>query len=141
MWLGLSECRKKLADPRIGGIGKPEAMEPWVNVTQKDESFFYKIDKKTNSLVGVSEEALDERIQRYNTHKRLLDQKYEEMRGKLDSCQDKYESTLVQNGLNPNDTKAQGEWVDGPKGYRVWQMKRPPTKDPEELMKRKANGE
>lgn len=141
VWLGLSDCRKRLADPRIGGTGKPEAMEPWVNITKKDESFFYKVDKKTNSLIGVSEEALDERIQRYHAHKRVLDQKYEDLKAKIDSCEDKYESTLVQNGLNPNDTKAQGEWVDGPKGYKVWKMKKGPTKDPEELQKRKTNSD
>lgn len=141
IWLGLSECRKRLADPRIGGSGKPEAMEAWTNITKKDEAFFYKVDKKTNSLIGVTEEALDERIARFNTHKRVLDQKYDELKGKLDSCEDKYESTLVQNGLNPNDTKAKGEWVDGPNGYKVWTMKKAPTKDPEELAKRKVKSE
>jgi chaperonin cofactor prefoldin len=141
VWLGLSDCRKRVADPRIGGTGKPEAMESWTNITKKDEAFFYKVDKKTNSLVGVSEEALDERLGRYQAHKRVLEQKYDELKGKLDSCEDKYQSTLVQNGLNPNDTKAQGEWVDGPKGYKVWKMKKGPTKDPEELMKRKAKTE
>ncbi len=138
IWVGLRECRKRVADPRLGGMGKPEAQEPWANVTQQDESFFYKVDKKTNSLIGVSEEALDERIARYQAHKRVLDSKYDEMKDKLEACEDKYHSNLVAHGLNPDDTKAQGEWVDGPKGYRVWKMKRTATKDPEELMKRKA---
>jgi hypothetical protein len=138
IWLGLRECRKRLADPRIGGTGKPEPMETWANITKQDEAFFYKVDKKTNSLVGVSEEALDERLQRYQTHKRVLSAKYEELKDKIDSCEDRYSSSLVQNGLNPDDTKAKGEWVDGPKGYRVWRMKKPATSDPEELMKRKA---
>jgi hypothetical protein len=136
--LGLRDCRKRLADPRIGGMGKPEPMETWTNITKSDESFFYKIDKKTNHLVGVSEEALDERLDRYHTHKRVLSQKYDEMKDKLDSCEDKYHATLVANGLNPDDTKAKGEWVDGPKGYKVWRMKKSATNDPEELMKRKA---
>ncbi|MBY0371375.1 hypothetical protein K2X33_11855 [bacterium] len=138
IYLALRDCRKRLSDPRLGGLGKPDAMEPWTNVTQKDEAFFYKVDKKTNSLVGVSEEALDERIGRYQTHKRVLEGKYDEFKDKLDSCEDKYSSTLVQHGLNPEDTKAQGEWVDGPKGYKVWKMKKGATKDPEELMRRKA---
>ncbi len=141
IWLGLRDCRKRLADPRLGGIGKAEAQEPWTNVTQKDESFFFKVDKKTNSLVGVTEEALDERIARYQTHKRLLETKYDEMKDKLESCEEKYQAQLVAHGLNPDDTKAQGEWVDGPKGYRVWRMKKAATKDPEELMRRKAEKE
>jgi hypothetical protein len=138
IWLGLRECRKRLSDPRIGGMGKPEPMETWTNITKQDEAFFYKVDKKTNSLVGVSEEALDERLQRYQTHKRVLSTKYDEMKDKIDSCEDRYHSALVQNGLNPDDTKAKGEWVDGPKGYKIWQMKKAATSDPEELMKRKA---
>jgi hypothetical protein len=110
IWVGLSDCRRRVADPRIGGTGKPDPMESWANITQKDEAFFYKVDKKTNSLVGVSEEALDERLGRYEAHKRVLEQKYEDMKTKLEVCEDKYQTTLVQNGLNPNDTKAQGEW-------------------------------
>lgn len=141
IWMGLRDCRKRLADPRIGGMGKPEPMETWSNITKQDEAFFYKVEKNSNSLVGVSEEALDDRLTRYQTHKRVLTTKYEEMKDKLESCEDKYHSTLVQNGLNPDDTKAKGEWVDGPKGYKVWRMKKPATSDPEELMKRKANKE
>lgn len=141
IFLGLRDCRKRVADPRLGGLGKADASEPWTNITQKEEAFFYQVDKKTNSLVGVSEEALDERIQRYEGYKATLETKYDEMKDKLDACEEKYHAALVQHGLNPDDTKAQGEWVDGPKGYKVWRMRKAATKDPEELMRRKAEKE
>lgn len=136
IWLGLKDCRKRIADPRIGGTGKPEPMEKWQNVTAQDEQFFYRADKN-NNIVGVSEEALDERIQRYQKHQRLLSSEYDNLKDKLESCEENYQSALVQHGLNPDDTKAKGEWVDGPQGYKIWKMKVGATKDPEELMRRK----
>jgi hypothetical protein len=48
---------------------------------------------------------------------------------------------MVKHGMNPSDMKAQGEWVEGPNGYKVWKLKRPATNDPEEMMKRKAERE
>jgi hypothetical protein len=141
LWDGLKDCRKRMADPRVGGTGKPEPMEKWSSITEKEEDFFFQLDKKTNNFVGVSEEALDERLARYKKFKRVLEDQYETYKDKLDLCENNYSSALVQHGLNPNDTKAQGEWVDGPKGYKVWKMKRGATKDPEELMRRKVQGE
>ncbi len=137
LWAKLKECRTRTADPRIGGMGRSEAMEPWANITKQDEAFFYRVDERTHSLTGVTEEMLDERMQRYQTHKRLLMQRFDELNDKLDACEEKYALALVQHGLNPDDTRAKGEWVEGPQGYRVWQMRRTPTTDPEELMRRK----
>lgn len=132
----LRDCRARTADPRLGGTGKPEPMEKWEKITETDEEFKYKADKHDN-LIGYSEEELDTRLTRYQKHKRILEQKYEDFKDKIDVCESKYQTSLVQHGLNPNDTKAKGEWVEGPNGYKVWKMRQGSTKDPEELMRRK----
>lgn len=132
----LRDCRGRMADPRIGGTGKPEPMEKWEKVSDTDEEFKYKADKQDN-MIGYSEEELDTRITRYQKTKKVLEQKYEDYKDKVESCEAKYRTQLVQHGLNPNDTKAKGEWVEGPNGYKVWKMRRSATSDPEELMKRK----
>lgn len=137
LYAALKDCRKRTADPRVGGVGKPEPMEKWMNVTSQDEQFFFKADKQ-NNLIGVSEEALDDRIARYQKHQRLLTDQYESYKDKVETCEENYKVALVQHGLNPDDTKAKGEWVEGPHGYKVWQMKKAATKDPEELMRRKT---
>lgn len=138
IFLALKECRSRLSDPRIGGNGKSEAQEKWQNITEKDEQFFFKADKN-NHLVGVSEEALDERIETYKKHKRVLTDSYDTFKEKLDTCEEDYRTALIQHGMNPEDIKAKGEWTDGPNGYKVWKMKKSATADPEELMKRKKN--
>ncbi len=132
----LKDCRVRVADPRVGGPGKPEAMEKWERLTLTDEEFQYKADKQSN-LIGYSEEELDQRLTRYQKQKRVLDTQYENFKDKLDSCESKYQTSLVQHGLNPNDTKAKGEWIEGPNGYKIWKMRQGATKDPEELMRRK----
>jgi TolA-binding protein len=132
----LKDCRGRVADPRVGGNGKPEPMEKWERLTQTDETFQYKGDKAGN-MVGYSEEELDQRLVRYQKQKALLEQSYENFKDRLDTCESRYRTALVQHGLNPNDTKAKGEWVDGPNGYKVWKMRQGATQDPEELMRRK----
>jgi TolA-binding protein len=132
----LKDCRARVADPRLGGTGKPEPMEKWERITQTDEDFQYKADGK-NNMIGYSEEELDQRLVRYQKQKRVLESQYENFKDRLDSCESKYQTSLVQHGLNPNDTKAQGEWIEGPNGYKIWKMRQGATKDPEELMRRK----
>lgn len=141
LWEGLRDCRKRISDPRVGGTGKPEPMERWEKISEKDEEFDFKVDKKRNTVVGISEEAMQTRLDRLKTQKTMLEERYDQLRDKLETCDDNYRSALVDHGLNPNDTKARGEWVDGPNGYKVWKMRQNPTQDPEELMKRKQKRE
>jgi TolA-binding protein len=136
----LRDCRSRLADARVGGTGKPEPMEKWERITQTDEDFQYKSDKQ-NNMIGYSEEELDARLTRYQKQKRVLDGQYENFKDRLDSCESRYQTALIQHGLNPNDTKAKGEWIEGPNGYKIWKMRQGATKDPEELMRRKEKGQ
>jgi len=136
IFAALKDCRKNLSDPRLGGSGIPEKMEKWEKITETEDDYTFMVDKH-NNVVGVTEEELGARVTRLKRNKRLLNDTYDRFTDKLTVCQSKYRSALVQHGLNPTDTKAQGEWVEGPDGYKVWKMKEGATKDPEELMKRK----
>ena len=136
MWLKLKECRKKIADARLGGNGVPDAMEKWEKISTTDPDLKYRVEDK-KKVVAVSEEQLEDRLSHMKNVKNILDRRYEEYKDKLDACEDRYASNLVRHGLDPEDAKAQGEWVDGPNGYRVWKMKTAPTANPEELMRRK----
>ena len=136
LWLKLQECRKQLSDPRVGGSSVPEPMEVWEKISENDPDYNYRVDDK-NNVVAVSEEELDSRISNLKKTKRVLDRRFADYKEKADSCEHKYHAALIQHGLNPEDTAAKGEWVEGPDGNRVWKMRRPASKDPEELMRRK----
>lgn len=140
LWLRLKDCRKKVSDVRLGGNGVPEAMESWEKVSENDAEMKYRVDNK-KYVVAVSEEQLEDRLAKLKNTKSILDRRYGEYSDKLESCEEKYHATLVKHGLDPEDTKAEGEWVDGSDGYRVWQMKRTPSSNPEELMRRKEERE
>ena len=135
LWLGLKDCRQRLSDPRIGGNGIPEPMERWERVMDRDMLTEYKV--KGKEVIVVKQEDLDDRINAYKKGKRILESQYQNFKRKLNICEQKYKTSLVQHGLNPNDTKASGQWVEGPNGYKVWKMLKSATKDPEELMRRK----
>ena len=140
IYLELNGCRKRLADQRIGGSGAPEPMEKWEKISEADESYNYHVDKNKN-VVAVREEQLADRIASLKKTRKVLHDRFDSFKDKLEGCQMKYRTALINHGLNPDDTQAQGEWVEGANGYRVWRQKRPTTSDPEELMKRKAERE
>lgn len=141
LWAALQDCRNRKADPRVGGNGSPEPMEKWQNLAETEDDFALTVNKKRTKVVAVSEERLQTRIDRLRSNKRILEGSYQEFKQKLNSCETDYKTALVEHGLNPQDRKAKGEWVMGPNGYKIWEMKKPKTDDPEEMMKRKARGE
>jgi predicted nuclease with TOPRIM domain len=140
LWLKLKECRKKVSDVRLGGNGVPDSMEAWEKPSATETDTKYRLDKK-KYVVAVSEEQLEDRLTKLKNTKNTLERRYSEFKDKLDACEEKYQATLVKHGLDPEDTKAEGEWVTGPGGARVWQMKKAPTSNPEELMRRKEERE
>ncbi len=136
LWLKLKECRKKVTDPRLGGNGVPDAMESWEKISINDAAQKYRVEDK-KKVVAVNEEQLEDRLSRMRNVKSVLDRRFGEFKDRLDRCEEKYHANLVRHGLDPEDTKATGEWVEGAGGYRVWKMKQLPTDNPEELMRRK----
>lgn len=136
LWEELRRCRQRLSDPRLGGTGQPDAQEKWENVISNDDDMKYVVDKY-NTVVSVNEEEVSQRLVRFRKYKAVLGDKYDSYKDKLESCQNRYRTALINHGLNPNDTEANGEWVEGPNGYKVWKMRRPASDDPEELSRRK----
>lgn len=137
LYLLLRECHQRASDKRIGGDGKYPGMERIARLTGKDPEYKYGLDSKDH-LVAISDEFFHERINRYRKFKEILEKRHTDFQEDLGVCEAKYRSRLIDYGLDPDDTKAKGEWVEGPNGYRVWKMRRPPTYDPEELQRRKA---
>lgn len=134
------DCEKKLADPRIGGSGKLKPMATSDRVTESEEDLKFVIDEKGN-LVGVTEEKLRDRIERFRGYKKVLASRKAELTAEIDICEQKHREALIANGLSPEDGEGKGEWVTGPQGYKVWRAKKRETSNPEALSKRKFQRE
>jgi len=134
------ECKSRLADKRIGGAGRLEPIEKAERVIDTEAELKIGIDEG-KQLVGISEEGLRDRIDRFRGFRRILRKRADEYHEKIEICESDYRTALIDNGLKPEDTKSKGEWVMGPQGFRVWRAVTLPTNDPEELARRKAKGE
>ncbi len=84
----LKTCRLELADKKNGGDGKLIWTEPIERVTEKekDEALKMGFDEK-NKLVGVSEEYLKDRIDRFRQYRNVLEKRQDEYEEKLTICQ------------------------------------------------------
>ncbi len=131
LWLQLKQCQSKLSDPRIGGNGTPPKLAPWVDITQEDKEVKVLLTED-NKLETLSEEDLNTRIQRLQAAKRMLRERYNQLDDMLEICQHKYRTALLRHGITPEEARAQGEWVEGPDGYKVWRLKRPALIQPKE---------
>lgn len=136
----LKDCEKKLADPRIGGTGKLKPLADAERVTEKEEELKFVIDEN-GQLVGVTEEKLRDRIDRFRNYKKILAGRKADLSTDVEICEQKHREALIAHGLSPEDGDAKGEWVTGPQGYRVWRAKKKETSNPEALSKRKFKRE
>lgn len=82
----LKGCRKDLVDPKNGGNGKLKWTEPIDRVTDKEEEFKIGLDDK-DKIVGVSEEFLKDRIERFKDYQRVLQKREDEYQEKMDICE------------------------------------------------------
>lgn len=78
-------CLRDVSEPKNGGTGKLSYIEPIDRVTDKEEEFKYGFDEK-EKLVGVSEEFLKDRIDRFKNHKKVLQKREDEYQEKLEIC-------------------------------------------------------
>lgn len=81
----LKDCRTQLADRAQGGDGKLKWTEPIDRITDKEEEMKIGLDDK-DKLVGVSEEMLKDRIERFRGYKQVLMKREDEYEDKVAVC-------------------------------------------------------
>ncbi len=81
----LRNCKTELSDPRNGGDGKLMWTEPMERITDKEEDFKIGLDEQ-KKLVGVSEEFLKDRIDRFKGYKTVLMKRQDEYEEKVAIC-------------------------------------------------------
>jgi hypothetical protein len=87
----LKDCRMELSDKRYGGDGKLKWTEPMDRLTDKEPEFKIGYDEK-DQLVGVTEEFLNDRIQRFKKYKTILQGRQDEIEEKIDICKTELKS-------------------------------------------------
>lgn len=95
----LKECRKNITDPKNGGDGKLKWTEPIDRVSDKEEEFKVGLDDK-NKIVGVSEEFLKDRIERFKDYKRTLQKREDEYQEKIEICDAELKAQKHKAGAN-----------------------------------------
>lgn len=81
----LRDCRYQLTDPKNGGDGKLLWTEPMDRVSDKEDDFKIGLDEK-EKLVGVSEEYLHDRLERFRGYRKVLQQREDEYEDKVQIC-------------------------------------------------------
>ncbi len=81
----LKSCKIKLSSKAYGGDGKLRWTEPIDRVTDKEDQYNIGLDE-TNKIVGVSEEFLLDRINRFKKYQMILNKREDEYKEKLDIC-------------------------------------------------------
>lgn len=81
----LKDCRADLSSKALGGTGKLQWTEPIDRVTDKEEEFKVGLDDK-KQLIGVSEEFLKDRIERFKQYKLVLQKRQDEYEDKVEVC-------------------------------------------------------
>ncbi len=81
----LRDCRSKLAEKDNGGNGKLMWTEPIERITDKEDDLKVGLNDN-NELVGVSEEMLKDRIDRFRNYKGILQKREDEYEEKVTIC-------------------------------------------------------
>lgn len=81
----LKDCRADISAKSLGGTGKLQFTEPIDRVTDKEEEYKIGLDDK-KQLIGVSEEFLKDRIERFKQYKLVLQKRQDEYEDKVEIC-------------------------------------------------------
>ncbi|HMN69165.1 MAG TPA: hypothetical protein PKC28_11550 [Bdellovibrionales bacterium] len=81
----LKGCREELVSKKLGGDGKLMWTEPVDRVTDKEQEFNIGIGEK-DKIVGVSEEFLKDRLDRFRKYRQTLTKRQDEYEEKLEIC-------------------------------------------------------
>lgn len=90
----LRNCKTELSDPRNGGDGKLKWTEPMERITDKEDDFKIGLDEQ-KKLVGVSEEFLKDRIDRFKGYKSILMKRQDEYDEKVAICKTELNGSKV----------------------------------------------
>ncbi|MEI7974207.1 MAG: hypothetical protein WCH11_07555, partial [Bdellovibrio sp.] len=93
----LRDCRSQLSDRKNGGDGKLIWTEPIDRVTERDREESKKIglDEK-DKLIGLSEEFLKDRIERFRGYRGVLEKRQDEYEEKVAVCQNELRNRRAQ---------------------------------------------
>lgn len=92
----LRECRLEISDQKNGGDGKLKWTEPMDRITDKEDEYKVGLDEK-DKLVGLSEEFLKDRIERFKGYKQVLMKRQDEYEEKVQICKAELKSQQNQN--------------------------------------------
>ena len=81
-----SDCKAEVNSIQYDGTGKMHPIEDPAPVINEEHKFEYGVDKK-GDLVGISEEFLSERIERFKKYKVVLNKRRTEYETKLRICE------------------------------------------------------
>jgi hypothetical protein len=81
----LRECKTHVVDKTNGGDGHLRWTEPIDRITDKEEDFKIGLDE-SDKIVGVSEEFLKDRIERFRNYKNVLQKRQDEYEEKVQIC-------------------------------------------------------
>lgn len=87
----LKQCKADLSEPKNGGDGKLKWTEPMDRITDKEDEFKIGLDEK-DKLVGVSEEFLKDRLERFRGYKKVLMTREDEYEEKVQICKTEMKS-------------------------------------------------
>lgn len=87
----LKDCRSEVTSKAMGGTGKLQFTEPIDRVTDKEEEYKVGLDDK-KQLIGVSEEFLKDRIERFKQYKLVLQKRQDEYEDKVEICKNELKS-------------------------------------------------
>jgi predicted component of type VI protein secretion system len=82
----LRKCKLDVADKSIGGDGKLSWTEAMERVADAEDEYKIGIDEQ-EKLVGISEEFLKDRINRFKQYRSILEKRQDEYEEKLAICQ------------------------------------------------------
>jgi hypothetical protein len=81
----LKACKRKEASRQFGGNGTLVWSEPLDRVTDKEDEMKVGLDEKKD-LVGVSEEFLKDRLQRFQGYKAILQKRADDYQHQIETC-------------------------------------------------------
>lgn len=101
----LKTCRADISSKQMGGNGKLQFTEPIDRVTDKEEEYKVGLDDK-KQLIGVSEEFLKDRIDRFKGYKTLLQKRQDEYEDKVEICKNELKARQADQSKMNKDAKA-----------------------------------